>query len=127
MAEHADSGQLREELERLLLAGVGAVALTGERVDALADALSARGGIRRDEARDAIETLLRRWRGDAARVGERAAGLLEHIFRELGVASRSEVDELELRLAQLEHRLRLLEQGADATRVADVTEIRPPA
>src|SRR5687768_7710741 len=108
MADDVD-GSLRAELERLALAAVGAVTLTGERADQLADALSARGSIRRDEAREAIETLVRRWRGDATRVGERAASALEGTFRELGVATRRDFEELELRVAQLEHRLRLLE------------------
>jgi polyhydroxyalkanoate synthesis regulator phasin len=99
----------RGELERLALAALGAVALTGERADALADALAARGTIRREEARDAIETMMRRWRGDATRVGERAGTVLERTFRELGLVSRRDFEDLELRLAQLEHRLRLLE------------------
>jgi polyhydroxyalkanoate synthesis regulator phasin len=102
-------GSLRSELERLALAAVGAVTLTGERADQLADALAARGNIRRDEAREAIETLVHRWRGDATRVGERAASALEGTFRELGLVSRRELEDVELRLAQLEHRLRLLE------------------
>jgi len=34
---------------------------------------------------------------------------LAGLFRELGLVTRSEVEELELRVAQLEHRLRLLE------------------
>jgi BMFP domain-containing protein YqiC len=35
----------------------------------------------------------------------------------LNLASRDELDELELRVAQLEHRLRLLEQRHDAPSV----------
>jgi BMFP domain-containing protein YqiC len=31
------------------------------------------------------------------------------LFRELGLVTRDELEELELRVAQLEHRLRLLE------------------
>ena len=92
-----------------MLAAVGAVALTGERVDALADALAARGGMRRDEARETIESVLRRWRGDATRAGERAGTLLETTLRELGLVTRREWEELDLRVAQLEHRVRLLE------------------
>jgi polyhydroxyalkanoate synthesis regulator phasin len=109
VTDHAEDGSLRTELERLALAAVGAVTLTGERADQLADALSARGSIRRDEARDAIDTLVRRWRGDATRVGERAASALDGTFRELGLVTRRELEDVELRLAQLEHRLRLLE------------------
>lgn len=108
MAEPADS-TLRELGERLVLAAVGAVALTAERADALADELAERGGLRRDEARQLIEELTSRWRGDASRLGERAGVSLEKVFRELGLVTRGEYEELELRVAQLEHRLRLLE------------------
>jgi len=109
MDEPASNGSLRDEAERLALAALGAVALTGERADALADALAARGTIRKEEARDAIETLMRRWRGDATRIGERAGTAFERTFRELGLVPRRDHEELELRLAQLEHRVRLLE------------------
>ena len=47
----AAPGELRDQAEKVVLAGVGAVALTAERADALAEELSARGGIRREEAR----------------------------------------------------------------------------
>jgi polyhydroxyalkanoate synthesis regulator phasin len=52
-----------------------------------------------------------RWRGDAVRVGERAGAGLEGLFQQLGLVTRAEYEELELRVAQLEHRLRLLEGG----------------
>jgi polyhydroxyalkanoate synthesis regulator phasin len=57
-----DSG-LRDSVEKLGLAALGAVALTAERADALADELAARGGMRRDEARQTIEELTLRWKG----------------------------------------------------------------
>jgi polyhydroxyalkanoate synthesis regulator phasin len=98
-----------EAAERLALAGVGAVALTAERIDALASALADRGSIRRDEARETITELTTRWRGDSVRLGERAGAGLAGVFREVGLVTREEFDELELRVAQLEHRLRLLE------------------
>ena len=60
-------------------------------------------------ARDAIEELTNRWRGDARRLGERGSVTLEGTFRDLGLVSRREFEELELRVAQLEHRLRLIE------------------
>jgi len=112
MDERASHGLgLRESAERLLLAALGAASLTAERVDELADRLAERGGITRDEARETIQELAFRWRGDATRLGERTGANLEGLFRELGLVTRRDVDELELRLAQLEHRLRLLEGG----------------
>ena len=96
-------------LERLALAAVGAVALTAERADSLADELVERGGMSRDDARSLVEDLLTRWRGDAVRLGERAGDGLQGVFEKLGLVTREEYEELELRVAQLEHRLRLVE------------------
>jgi polyhydroxyalkanoate synthesis regulator phasin len=106
MAAPAD---LRDVAEKLVLAGVGAVALTAERADELAEELSARGGLSREGARSLVEELVGRWRSESARLGERTGAGLTGLFRELGLVQRDELEELELRLAQLEHRLQLLE------------------
>jgi polyhydroxyalkanoate synthesis regulator phasin len=102
-------GSVLDLLERFGLAALGAVALTAERADALADELATTGGMRRDEARELIEQTTRRWRGEAVRASERAGVGLEGLFKQLGLVSRSDFEELELRVAQLEHRLRLVE------------------
>ena len=99
-----------EALKRLALAVVGAVALTADRADELADTLAERGGLSRDEVRGWIDDATTRWRGDAIRVGERAGETVRGTLHELGLVTRDEWDELELRVAQLEHRLRLLEE-----------------
>jgi polyhydroxyalkanoate synthesis regulator phasin len=98
-----------DPFERLALAAVGAVALTAERLDELAGDLSERGGMQRDEVRQLLEDSLTRWRGDATRLGERAGETLAGFLRQLGLVTREELEEVELRVAQLEHRLRLLE------------------
>jgi polyhydroxyalkanoate synthesis regulator phasin len=108
-ADPGDGGSVRETVERLLLAGVGAAALTKERVEELAEDLSRRGQLSREEAKDAIDDALHRWRGDALRVTERAGTSATTLIRELGLVTRREWEELELRLAQVEHRLRLVE------------------
>jgi polyhydroxyalkanoate synthesis regulator phasin len=104
-----DTDESRNGVEQLLLAALGAVSLTAERVEELAESLAERGGMRRDEARSAIDDLTRRWRGDATRMTERAGAGMHGVLRELGLVLRSEFEELELRVAQLEHRLKLLE------------------
>ena len=98
-----------EPVRRLALAFLGAVALTAERADELAESLAERGGMRKEDVRVWIDEASTRWRGDAVRVGERAGATLQGALRELGLVTRDEWDELELRVAQIEHRLRLLE------------------
>jgi polyhydroxyalkanoate synthesis regulator phasin len=66
-------------------------------------------GPRLDELRSLAEDFTSRWRGDAVRVGESSRRRVQDLARELGLVTREEWDELELRVAQLEHRLRLLE------------------
>src|SRR4051812_44666414 len=70
-------------------------------------------GPRVDELRSLLGDSTSRWRGDALRVGEGTRGWLRDLFRELGLVTRDDWDELELRVAQIEHRLNLLERQAD--------------
>lgn len=107
-------GVAGDRIGRLALALVGAVALTAERADELADSLASRGGMSRDEVRARIDEATSRWRGDAVRVGEKAGATLHGALRELGLVTRDEWDELELHVAQLEHRLRLVETQPSA-------------
>jgi polyhydroxyalkanoate synthesis regulator phasin len=104
-----------ERVRQLGLAALGVVALTAERADELAESLAERGGLRKEEVRSLIEDATSRWRGDAVRIGERVGETLHDTLHELGLVTRDEWDELELRVAQLEHRLRLIE---DAPRTA---------
>lgn len=101
---------LRSTAEELFLAGVGVVALTKDRTEELVDELVDRGKVSRDEARSIVDDVVGRWRGEALRVSERAGTTFSGLFRELGLVTRREYEELELRLAQLEHRLRLVEK-----------------
>ena len=64
----------------------------------------------RDEAKALADELLALWRGDST-VGDRVAARLAGVFREVGLVTREEFDEAQLKIAQLEHRLRLLEDG----------------
>ena len=98
-----------EPVKRLMLALVGAVSLTAERADELAASLAEHVGMSKEEVRAWIDEASARWRGEAIRVGERAGATLNGAFRELGLVTREEWDELELRVAQIEHRLRLVE------------------
>jgi len=66
---------------------------------------------------DTLEELLlelpSRVRGSRTRFSESALSVLRGIVDELNLVTRDDLDELELRVAQLEHRLRLLEGPRD--------------
>ena len=109
-SEQSAASSLRSLAEELFLASLGVAALTKERTEELVEELAGRGKVSRDEAREVVDEVVGRWRGDALRVGERAGSSLTGLFREVGLVTRVEYEELELRLAQLEHRLRLLEK-----------------
>ena len=102
----------RGALERLALAGIGAFALGADRVEDLADELAQRLGIDRDETRAVLVDVLESWRRELKRVSESSGSAASRLGAELGIASRDAVAELELRVAQLEHRLRLLERAS---------------
>ena len=69
---------------------------------------------------EALEELLgelpSRVRGGRTRAGEQTMALLRGIAEELHLVTRDDLDELELRVAQLEHRLSLLEAPHDEPR-----------
>ena len=70
-----------------------------------------------------------RLRGSRERVSSGAAGALRSFADELGLVSRDDLDELELRVAQLEHRLKLLEEdrGTQGSPVAPSFGSRGPS
>jgi polyhydroxyalkanoate synthesis regulator phasin len=107
MAAPADEGR---SLRTLGLAGVGALALVAQHADELASEIGARLGVERSEVRTVITDVVESWRREAERLGETGGSMAAKAASELGTASREAVDELELRVAQLEHRIRLLER-----------------
>ena len=107
MAEPASE---RGPFETLSLAGLGAVTLIAQHADELATEIGDRLGVERDQVRGVIADVLDSWRREATRLGETAGSTAARVSSELGTASREAVGDLELRVAQLEHRVRLLER-----------------
>jgi BMFP domain-containing protein YqiC len=77
--------------------------------------MAARGSERIAEIlEELIVELPGRLRGSGARLSDHATSALRSLVDELNLVTRDDLDELELRVAQLEHRLRLLELEASA-------------
>jgi len=62
-----------------------------------------------DAFEELVAELPSRVRGSRERLSDGASSVLQAIVDEFDLVTRDELDELELRVAQLEHRLRLLE------------------
>src|SRR5262245_34267330 len=100
-------------LQQLLLAGVGWASEGVAAADELADDVAKRVGVDRDRMRAAIHDTIASWRREAERLGIRGDEVTDRALARLGLARREDLDDLELRVAQLEHRLRLVERDAD--------------
>jgi polyhydroxyalkanoate synthesis regulator phasin len=94
----------------VFLAGVGWASLGIEAADEIADDLARRVGVQRDAMRSAVRDTVGSWRTELERLGTRRDEALERVLARAGLARREEVEDLALRVAQLEHRLRLLER-----------------
>ena len=105
---------IKDLIERTFLAGMGAAALTKDRIQDLVEELVSRGRINAEEGRDVVERLVARSRDEARTVLKKADSSLRGAYRELGLGSRRDVEEMALRLEQLEHRVKLLEESADS-------------
>jgi polyhydroxyalkanoate synthesis regulator phasin len=102
----------RDAIEQTILVSIGAASLTRERAQAVVDELVRRGALGAEEGRAMVDRLMMRVRGEAGtapgvfgRVEEGVRG----VMRDVGVVTRTEVEDLELRMAALEHRVKLLE------------------
>jgi len=98
----------------LLLAGIGWASLGFEAADEMADELARRVGVERGAMREAVQDTVASWRSELERLGVRRDEAVERGLAKAGLARREDMDALALRVAQLEHRLRLLERDGAA-------------
>lgn len=108
---------VRDGIEQAVLLSIGAAALTRERAEAAVAELVRRGQIGGDEGRAVVERLMARVRGEgspAQGLVGRLEGGVQGVLREVGVVTRAELEDLQLRLMELEHRIALLERGPGA-------------
>jgi polyhydroxyalkanoate synthesis regulator phasin len=110
----AIAGQaVRDLIEKTFLAGMGAAALTKDRLQELVEDLVHRGQLSSDDGRETVERLMSRSRDEARTVLKKADSSLQGAYRDLGLTSKRELEDLDFRLRQLEHRVELLEAAAD--------------
>jgi polyhydroxyalkanoate synthesis regulator phasin len=105
-----ESGQsIRDLIERTFLVGVGAASFTKDRVQELVEEFVRRGELSSEEGRDLVDRLVARSRDEARSALKKADSSLQGVLHDLGLSGKRELEELEARVRQLEHRISLLE------------------
>ncbi len=114
----------REAVEQAIFVAVGAASLTRDRAQGIVDDLVRRGQMTDEEGRLTVEGLMARVRasGEAQGILGMIEGGVHGLLRELGIAQRADIGDVEQRITELEHRIRLLEEAAGTAAVAT-----PPA
>lgn len=106
---------LSDIIERTLLIGIGAATMTKDRVQAVVDDFVRRGQLSREEGREVVDNIAERSREEARSARRKVDGSLQSAYRELGLTTRKEIEDLDFRLRQVEHRVDLLERQVDTT------------
>lgn len=104
---------VREGLEQAVLLSIGAAALTRERAEAAVAELVRKGQVGGEEGAAVVERLMARVRGEgsaATGLVGRLEGGVQGLLREFGVVTHAELEDVQLRLMELEHRIGLLEK-----------------
>jgi polyhydroxyalkanoate synthesis regulator phasin len=113
--QESTAAGIRDLIERTFLVGLGAAALTKEKIQGLVEEFVRRGQISGDEGRDMVERLVARSKEETQSALKKADTHLSGTFRDIGLATRRDLEDIDFRLRQLEHRVRLLESAADET------------
>lgn len=105
---------VREGIEQAILLSIGAASLTRERAEAAVAELVRKGQLGGEEGSAIVDRLMARVRGEGAAGGGivgRLEGGVQGVLREFGVVTRAELEDVQLRLMELEHRIALLEKA----------------
>jgi len=100
-----------EPLRKLLLAGLGTVDLTEEKLKSVFDDLVARGEVSEKEARELVSGWAKRAGEQRTKIQQQVDDAVRRALERMGVSQRAEVEKLESRVADLERRV---PRGPDA-------------
>ncbi|NWG13693.1 MAG: phasin family protein [Acidobacteria bacterium] len=94
-----------EPLRKLLLAGLGTVDLTEEKLKAVFDDLVARGEVGEKEARELISGWAKKAGEQKTKIQQQVEEAVHRTLERIGVPHRSDLERLEARIADLERRV----------------------
>lgn len=92
-------------MRKVFLAGLGAMFLTKEKAEEVAEELVHQGELRREEAKNFVEQLLNKGKEQQALLQETVSREVNRWRSEWGLVTKAELSALENRVAELEARL----------------------
>ncbi|HHW43490.1 hypothetical protein GFC01_01540 [Desulfofundulus thermobenzoicus] len=92
--------------EKFFLAGLGALAVTREKLEQIVDELAEKGQVSREEARKMLNDLVDKGEREKDHITNTLRRELNGLRDDLGLVTRSEVEELRKRIAHLEEQLK---------------------
>lgn len=106
---------ISEVLRRLLLAGIGAVALTRDEVESFINRLVERGELAQKDGEKIMNEVMERFRQrpqtQPVNFGEQIENSLEQFLNRLNIPSKRDIDELSAKIAQLAARVEELRRS----------------
>lgn len=107
--EAAQDSTLLSALRRVLMAGIGAVALTREEIEDFVNKLVERGEIADGDARKVVNDVLdwskKNVQGSARRAEEEVDKRVEYVMSRLNMPTRSEIETLSAKIAELSQKV----------------------
>ena len=88
-------------LRKLILSGIGAFALTQEKVEELVDELVKRGEVAWGEKDDLLGELIEKGKKQKAEVEKKIGEKVEEILSRINIATRSDIERLEKKIDEL--------------------------
>jgi len=101
---------MKDGIRKSLLAGLGAIDFSVEKVRDAVDKLVERGELTADQGRKVVEELVERGKKDSAELGKRVDKSVRSALERITVVTKPQFEKLEARLAALEGKVQILEQ-----------------
>lgn len=109
---------LNEMLRRLMLAAIGAIALSRDELEGFINRLVERGELAQKDGEKIMHEVMERFRQrpqtQAVNIGEQIENGFEQFLNRLNVPSKRDIDELSAKIAQLTARVEELRRGQGA-------------
>ncbi len=113
MSEQTTTATWRDMFDRMMELGLGAALLTREAATKLVDDLVTKGSMSREDGRRLLSEMVEKGREQKQRMEEVVSEVVDRVLMRSDLARRSQIEDLERRIALLEAKLRMQMEGPD--------------